>query len=141
MNTVKLALLNACPDCLAAPGQPHGEGCDVERCSVCGLQRLCCGGCAAHDPAFARWTGLWPGSAEAAALGTDLNSFYRLGLHKVFFIKPASEDEGSDALPIPPPEWADGPKPGDNRRETHLIGEPLPPQVPHDPADPRHLDR
>jgi hypothetical protein len=83
--------LRTCHDCGAAPGQPHAEGCDVERCSVCGGQRLMCEGdktCAAHDRAFARWTGLWPGSPEAAQLGIDLNALYSDGYYKVFFIKP-----------------------------------------------------
>ena len=83
-----------CHDCGVNPGQPHYEGCDVERCSVCGMQRLMCemttGGCKHHDPLFARWTGLFPGEAEAKAIGIDLNEFYRIGLNKIFFIKPKS---------------------------------------------------
>jgi hypothetical protein len=38
--------------------------------------------------AFARWTGLWPGSVEAEALGIDLNELYSQGYHKIFFVKP-----------------------------------------------------
>lgn len=79
--------LRDCHDCGAKPGQPHRPGCDTEQCSVCGGQRLQCR-CKGHDRAFARWTGIWPGSAESAALGIDLNEFHRRGLHRVFFVKP-----------------------------------------------------
>jgi len=75
-----------CHDCGARPGQPHKEGCDTERCSVCGGQRLGCD-CEGHDPLFARWTGLWPGRAEAQMLGIGLNEFdWKYG--KIFFVKP-----------------------------------------------------
>ena len=60
--------LHDCHDCGAKPGEIHQDGCDTEVCSVCGLQRLQClwiGSCRGHDKAFARWTGLWPGIAEA----------------------------------------------------------------------------
>jgi hypothetical protein len=76
-----------CHDCNAEPGRVHDDGCDVERCSVCGGQRIQCG-CAGHDPGFARWTGFWPGHLEATALQIDLNTLYTSGIYKLFFIKP-----------------------------------------------------
>lgn len=81
--------LTKCPDCGVSPGEPHLDNCDVEICSVCGGRTLMCGGCnGEHDIAFARWTGLWPGHAEATALGINLYTFYNLGYNRIFFIKP-----------------------------------------------------
>lgn len=79
-----------CHDCGVAPGMPHKDGCDVEMCSVCGGQRLQCD-CKNHDKEFARWTGIWPGKAEADYLGVDLNEFgVRFG--NIFFIKPSIKE-------------------------------------------------
>ena len=79
--------LKSCHDCGAVPGEIHSENCDVERCSVCGGQRLQCdvNDCKDHDKQFAKWTGIWPGKAEADYLGLDLNEFQKLAL--IFFIK------------------------------------------------------
>lgn len=101
--------LRDCPDCGVQPGKVHLDCCDVERCSFCGHQRLGCD-CKNHDRKFARWTGVWPGEAEAAILGLfckwikgkgwvkckkndpkarpDLNAFESKGYEKYFFIKP-----------------------------------------------------
>ncbi len=78
-----------CHDCGALPGKIHKDNCDTERCSVCGGQRLQCD-CKKHDKKFARWTGLWPGKAEAELLGMDLNEFEQF--KEVFFVKPKKEE-------------------------------------------------
>jgi hypothetical protein len=89
--------LGNCPDCAVEPGQLHKDNCDVERCSVCGGQRLSCG-CEGHNKQFARWTGLWPGEAEAKFLGLDLNEFAIKKLDRIFFVYPQKETVFSERL-------------------------------------------
>jgi hypothetical protein len=79
--------LEECHDCGVGPGEVHERGCDTERCSVCGIQFIQCYH-PGHDPGFARWTGLFPGEAEALALGIGLNTFMEKELYKIFFIRP-----------------------------------------------------
>jgi hypothetical protein len=113
-----------CHDCGAQPGEIHKDGCDTERCSVCGGQYFVCG-CAGHDKGFARWTGFWPGSLEALALGylcywepdprrpvpadnlmamesmVDMNTVAEYGLDKLFFIKPVVQARKTKVTPKP----------------------------------------
>lgn len=98
-----------CYDCGAKPGEIHNPNCDVQRCSVCGGQRLQCS-CRGHDPAFARWTGFWPGELECIALGlmaiwqgtppvpgwglhpiADHNRFAVSPYPNIFFVKPKAK--------------------------------------------------
>lgn len=89
--------LSDCHDCAAKPGEQHRDGCDTERCSVCGGQRMCCN-CKGHDKDFSKWTGIWPGGAEADWLGIDLNEFHSKGFEKIFFIKKA-KTSGKESNP------------------------------------------
>ncbi len=62
-----------CPDCGVAPGGVHDYGCDIERCIQCGGQLISCD-CEteAHPPPAKdrdRWTGEFPGRADARRLG------------------------------------------------------------------------
>lgn len=68
MSAMVVELPRNCPDCGVPPGTSHEEGCDVERCSVCGLQRIGCGH-KEHDPTLAFWTGYWPGDEAIRLLG------------------------------------------------------------------------
>jgi hypothetical protein len=80
-------VLNVCPMCSVKPGEIHAPDCTVTRCSVCGGAKHKCA-CAGHDPAFARWTGIWPGELESKFMGVREDTFYLLGYEKIFFVKP-----------------------------------------------------
>ncbi len=58
-----------CHDCDAGPGEMHESGCDVEQCPLCGGQAISCGCEWPEEVARLPWTGEWPGSEDAKALG------------------------------------------------------------------------
>jgi len=80
--------LDNCFSCKVVAGKIHKKKCDIERCSVCGGQKLSCE-CEGHDKQFAAWKGFWPGELECKSLNMDLNTFYMTGMHKIFFVKPS----------------------------------------------------
>jgi hypothetical protein len=56
-----------CHDCKAEPGELHVDGCDIERCSACGGQRIGCE-CGFVD-ARMPWSGEYPGLTECREYG------------------------------------------------------------------------
>ncbi|WP_331731451.1 hypothetical protein [Kitasatospora sp. NBC_01300] len=53
-----------CPDCQAAIGELHQDGCDTAHCPLTGGQRLTCGHDEDDEDCRSTWSGLWPGDAE-----------------------------------------------------------------------------
>jgi len=58
-----------CYDCCAYPGELHEDGCDVELCSMCSGQRISCRCDPSHEVVRLKWTGEWPGVADAVEFG------------------------------------------------------------------------
>ncbi len=55
----KNSSLILCPDCGVEPRKPHENECDVERCSICGEQRLTCGH-TGNQRMLENWMGIYP---------------------------------------------------------------------------------
>lgn len=103
VRTVQIRIheLVNCPGCGVAPGHIHLPGCLAEICSHCGQVRKTCKS-VEHDPAFSRWTGLFPGVAECLALGLvqddgspDMAAFIAKDLPEILFSKPQADIEGA----------------------------------------------
>ena len=71
-------IYKTCPDCNAALGEKHEDGCDVERCPHCGGQALGCVGFNPNDPRLEPWTGKWPGEADCERFDRSLPDINRL---------------------------------------------------------------
>ncbi|WP_013627334.1 hypothetical protein [Rubinisphaera brasiliensis] len=58
----RIEIRRSCPDCGVEGGHAHKPDCDIQRCSVCGRQYVCCQ-CGGHDPIESIWLGEWPEDA------------------------------------------------------------------------------
>jgi len=85
--------ITKCFGCDVEPNHIHLDGCDIERCSVCGLIWVYCN-CVGHDREYAKWVGYLPCKYEAIRLKIKLSEFYTKDYYRVFFIKPKEKQYG-----------------------------------------------
>ncbi|MFJ9447142.1 hypothetical protein ACIRRH_35630 [Kitasatospora sp. NPDC101235] len=69
-----------CPDCQAAPGELHQDGCDIALCAQTGRQHLMCDHDEDDERCRSTWTGQWPGTAECREWGWCVRDVPGLGL-------------------------------------------------------------
>jgi hypothetical protein len=64
--------MESCNDCGVAVDEYHQDGCDVERCPVCGGQYISCDcdyDCNESPEKRIKWNGEWPGKKECREFG------------------------------------------------------------------------
>lgn len=63
--------LDRCPSCYCGTGYAHSLFCEIQQCPLCGhvLQNCSCDGLVAFQYGPTKWTGEWPGTAEAREAG------------------------------------------------------------------------
>lgn len=72
---------STCPNCGAGNCESYLNDCDIERCSVCGSQKISCD-CLDHDPQLSARTGEWPKKKNAS--NGDNAVFYECDEYVIF---------------------------------------------------------